>query len=121
MCRSYGAFVVCVGVATNIPLRSELNLDKYFVTIRMIPASCVSAVNSIPMRILVLIFTVAAVAYAQNPPIEPGVSQELARWRSARYSHVWYKLNLTLEKMSPVLKGTIEIRVNVGDAEIVMD
>ena len=36
LCRSYGAFVVCVGVATNIPLRSELDLDKYVVTIRMI-------------------------------------------------------------------------------------
>ena len=53
---------------------------------------------------------------AQAPAIEPGVSQELARWRAARYSDVRYKLNLTLEKMSPVLKGTIEIRVNVRDA-----
>ncbi|HMO80683.1 MAG TPA: M1 family aminopeptidase [Pyrinomonadaceae bacterium] len=47
------------------------------------------------------------------PPIEPGVSLELARWRAAHYSDVRYKLNLTLEKVSPVLKGTIEIRVNV--------
>jgi aminopeptidase N len=53
-------------------------------------------------------------ALAQMPPIEPGVSQELAKWRAARYSNVRYKLNLTLEKMSPVLKGTMEIRVNVG-------
>ncbi len=51
---------------------------------------------------------------AQTPPIEPGVSQELARWRAERYSDVRYKLNLTLEKMSPVLKGTMEIRVKVG-------
>ena len=51
---------------------------------------------------------------ADVPPIEPGVSLELARWRAARYSDVRYKLNLTLEKMSPVLKGTMEIRVNVG-------
>jgi aminopeptidase N len=48
------------------------------------------------------------------PPIEPGVSQELAQWRAAHYSDVRYKLNLTLEKMSPVLKGTMEIRVNVS-------
>ena len=45
------------------------------------------------------------------PPIEPGVSQELARWRAAHYSDVRYKLNLTLEKMSPVLKGSMEIRL----------
>ncbi|MFM9903091.1 MAG: M1 family metallopeptidase [Pyrinomonadaceae bacterium] len=42
------------------------------------------------------------------------MSLELAQWRAARYSDVRYKLNLTLEKMSPVLKGTIEIRVKVG-------
>jgi aminopeptidase N len=52
---------------------------------------------------------------AQMPPIGPGVSQELARWRAARYSDVRYKLNLTLEKMSPVLKGTIEIRLKVSE------
>ncbi len=50
---------------------------------------------------------------AQTPSVEPGVSLELAKWRAARYSDVRYKLNLTLEKMSPVLKGTIEIRVTV--------
>ncbi|MEQ1644779.1 MAG: M1 family aminopeptidase, partial [Pyrinomonadaceae bacterium] len=55
-------------------------------------------------------------ASAQTPPIEPGVSHELAKWRAARYSDVRYKLNLTLEKMSPVLKGTIEIRVKVNTA-----
>lgn len=57
---------------------------------------------------------------AQSPPpgpIEPGVSLELAKWRAARYSDVRYKLNLTLEKMSPVLKGSIEIRVKVGAAD----
>lgn len=46
-----------------------------------------------------------------TPPIEPGVSLELARWRAARYSDVRYKLNLTLEKMSPVLRGSMEIHV----------
>ncbi|MGI8813649.1 MAG: M1 family metallopeptidase, partial [Pyrinomonadaceae bacterium] len=47
------------------------------------------------------------------PSIEPGVSHDLAIWRAARYSDVRYKINLTIEKMSPVLKGTIEIRVKV--------
>lgn len=53
---------------------------------------------------------------ATIPPIEPGVSLELAKWRAAHYSDVRYMLNLTLEKMSPVLKGTMEIRVVVRDA-----
>ncbi|MGH9947202.1 MAG: M1 family aminopeptidase [Pyrinomonadaceae bacterium] len=82
------------------------------------------------MRILTVILLATSFAFAQTaaknpvatptrrgsdmPAIELGVSQELARWRAARYSDVRYKLNLTLEKMSPVLKGTIEIRVNVG-------
>ena len=69
------------------------------------------------MRPFFLIFLFVLVssltAFSQVPPIEPGVSQELAKWRAARYSDVRYKLNLTLEKMSPVLKGTIEVRVNV--------
>jgi aminopeptidase N len=52
---------------------------------------------------------------AQTPKIEPGVSLELAKWRAAHYSDVRYKLDLTLEKMSPVLKGTVEIRVNVSE------
>jgi hypothetical protein len=53
-------------------------------------------------------------AFTQTPTIEPGVPQELAKWRAALYSDVRYKLNLTLEKMSPVLRGTIEIRVKVA-------
>ncbi len=65
--------------------------------------------------ILSLLLAMPSVLFAQTPPIEPGVSQELARWRAARYSDVRYKLNLTLEKMSPVLKGTIEIRVKVSE------
>ncbi|MEP7211752.1 MAG: M1 family aminopeptidase [Acidobacteriota bacterium] len=68
------------------------------------------------LRTLFAFFTVmsASTLFAQTPPIEPGVSQDLAIWRAARYSDVRYKLNLTLEKMSPVLKGTIEIRVKIA-------
>ena len=62
--------------------------------------------------ILFLLFFVAA-SLGQVPPTEPGVSHELAIWRASHYADVRYKLNLTLEKMSPVLKGTIEIRVNL--------
>ncbi len=66
------------------------------------------------VRLLLMILSLSVSVLAQMPPIEPGVSQELAKWRAARYSDVRYKLNLTLEKMSPVLKGTMEIRVKVG-------
>ena len=70
------------------------------------------------MRYLFALLTLAIplTFFAQAPPIEPGVSQELAKWRAARYSDVRYKLSLTLEKMSPVLKGTIEIRVKISES-----
>lgn len=63
------------------------------------------------MRIIFAILLFAVGVTAQMPKIEPGVSQDLAKWRAVNYSNISYKLNLTLEKMSPVLKGTIEIRV----------
>ena len=66
------------------------------------------------MRIILLMCLFAAAAAGQMPKIEPGVSQELAKWRAVQYSNISYKLNLTLEKMSPVLKGSIEIHVTVG-------
>ncbi len=49
------------------------------------------------------------------PPIEAGVSHELAKWRAANYSDVRYKLNITLEKGAPLMKGEIEIRVNLTE------
>src|SRR5438309_5073495 len=64
------------------------------------------------MRVLLITFLLAIAAAAQIPAIEPGVSHDLAKWRASQYSNISYKLNLTLEKMSPVLKGTIEIHVN---------
>ncbi len=64
------------------------------------------------MKLILLSIFLSVATFAQIPPIEPGVSHDLAKWRAARYSDVRYKLNLTLEKMSPVLKGTIEIRLN---------
>ncbi|MEO6049877.1 MAG: M1 family aminopeptidase, partial [Pyrinomonadaceae bacterium] len=62
-------------------------------------------------RVFILILVLAAAAFSQVPVIEPGVSHDLAKWRASHYSDVRYKLNLRLEKMSPVLKGTIEIRL----------
>jgi aminopeptidase N len=67
------------------------------------------------MRVCLLILILAVAAYSQMTAIEPGVSQELAKWRSVQYSNISYKLNLTLEKMSPVLRGTIEISLKAKD------
>ena len=54
--------------------------------------------------------------FAQTmPPIETGVSQSLAKWRAANYSDVRYKLNITLEKGAPLMKGTIEVSVKLTD------
>ncbi|MCU0239896.1 MAG: hypothetical protein MUC29_10680, partial [Pyrinomonadaceae bacterium] len=70
------------------------------------------------MRIVILLLFMAITVFSQNvPPIETGVSQTLAQWRAKHYSDVRYKLNLTLEKMSPVLKGSIEVSVRVSDGE----
>ncbi len=76
------------------------------------------------MFLRLLIFTLflsVMNVFAQTPPIETGVSQTLAKWRAANYSGVRYKLNLTLEKMSPTLKGTIEISVKNNADQIILD
>lgn len=60
--------------------------------------------------------------FAQNiPPIEKGVSQNLAKWRAANYSDVRYKLNLTIEKKAPTLKGSMEISVKSKSDHIIVD
>lgn len=68
-------------------------------------------------RILFLIILVMTTSiFAQTaPPLETGVSQDLAKWRSANYSDVRYKLNITLEKNAPLMKGEIEISVKLTD------
>ena len=58
---------------------------------------------------------VTTFAQENAPPIEAGVSQTLARWRAANYSNVRYKLNITLEKGAPLMRGDIEIRVNLTE------
>ena len=65
---------------------------------------------------LAFVLLMTTTIFAQTPPIETGVSQSLAKWRSANYSDVRYKLNITLEKGAPLMKGDIEIRVNLTDA-----
>ena len=51
-------------------------------------------------NILLIALLFVKTAFSQIPAIEPGVSQDLAKWRASRYSNISYKLNLTLEKMS---------------------
>lgn len=63
--------------------------------------------------LIVFVLLSAINSTAQMPAIEPGVSQKLAEWRSEKYSDVRYKLDITLEKGAPTMKGTVEIRVNL--------
>ena len=64
---------------------------------------------------VIFLFAMTISVSAQPPNIETGVSQTLARWRAANYSDVRYELNLTLERRAPLLKGEIEIRVNLTE------
>ena len=61
------------------------------------------------------IFLMTIANFSQQPPIETGVPQTLAIWRAKHYSNIRYKLNLTLEKMSPLMKGDIEIKVTLDE------
>ncbi len=77
-----------------------------------------------PFRLLIFTLLLSLTAmniFSQTPMIEAGVPQTLAKWRAANYSDVRYKLNLTLEKMSPTLKGTIEIALKNNADQIVLD
>ena len=53
--------------------------------------------------------------YPQIPAIETGVPRTLAKWRAAHYSDVRYKLDITLEKGAPLMKGELEISVNLTE------
>ncbi len=68
-------------------------------------------------KFLLLAFVIMTTSiFAQNaPPVDAGVSQTLAKWRAANYSDVRYKLNITLEKGAPLMKGEIEVRVNLTE------
>ena len=70
------------------------------------------------MKLIFLLFLFLFFAVninAQNNFVQPGVPRELARWRAAHYSDVRYKLNITLEKGAPLMKGEIEIRVTLDE------
>ncbi len=69
----------------------------------------------------VLIVFSNSAAMTNSPEIEPGVSKELAAWRTANYSDVSYKLDLIIRKMAPTLKGTIEISLTTKSDTIILD
>ena len=71
--------------------------------------------KTITFLVAMIVFAVITNFSQTMPPIEPGVSQTLAKWRAANYSDVRYKLNITLEKGAPLMKGDIEIRVTLTD------
>jgi Peptidase M1 N-terminal domain len=61
-----------------------------------------------------LMLMTTEIIFSQTPPGEAKAPPELAKWRAANYSNVRYKLNITLEKGAPLVKGAIEIRVNIS-------
>ena len=67
------------------------------------------------LKIIIATLFLSMTIFAQTAPIETGVSRELAKWRSANYSDIRYKLNITLEKGAPLMRGDIEIRVNLTE------
>ena len=67
------------------------------------------------LLLLFLTLMISGIIYGQTPKLETGVSQTLAKWRSANYSDVRYKLNITLEKGAPLMTGEIEIRVKLTE------
>jgi hypothetical protein len=65
--------------------------------------------------LIFLTLMVTETFFAQTPAIEPGLPPGLTKWRAANYSDVRYKLNLTLERQAPLIKGEIEIRVKLSE------
>ncbi len=56
---------------------------------------------------------IVAEAAAAAPPLEPGVSRELARWRTRHYADVRYALELAIAAPVAKLEGKLELRVAV--------
>ena len=71
------------------------------------------------------VFVAALMANAAlaAPPLEPGVSRELARWRAKTYGDVRYDLALALRSPVTKVEGRLELRVAVRGkpVELVLD
>jgi aminopeptidase N len=61
---------------------------------------------------LLATLTMSGAALA-SPPLEPGVSQALARWRASHYGNVRYAIEAGIAAPAAKLEGAIEIRVGV--------
>ncbi|MDH5349661.1 MAG: M1 family aminopeptidase [Betaproteobacteria bacterium] len=71
---------------------------------------------------LILLAAVAPPAPAQAPPLVPGVSHELARWRAAHYRDARYSLTLRLDERRRRASGQVEIDVVlVRRVDLVLD
>ncbi|HTO47312.1 MAG TPA: M1 family aminopeptidase [Burkholderiales bacterium] len=70
-----------------------------------------------------LVATLMANAALAVPPLEPGVSRELARWRAKIYGDVRYDLALTLRPPVTKVEGRLELRLAVRGkpADLVLD
>jgi aminopeptidase N len=62
-------------------------------------------------------------AAAAVPGLEPGVSRELAQWRTKQYRDIRYSLSLVLAPGAAVLKGTGRVEVSLPERvpELVLD
>ena len=101
--------------ADNFFLQTIINKLKTVIILESQRRSDFSNTMKIILPILTMIFTMLTISAQTMPPLETGVSQTLARWRAANYSDVRYKLNITLEKGAPLMKGTIEVSVKLTD------
>ena len=55
--------------------------------------------------------TIAPPSYAAAPPLEPGVSLQLAQWRAQQYRDIRYALRIQLLAGADLLRGSLEITV----------
>jgi aminopeptidase N len=75
------------------------------------------------VAVFLLVASFSAPAQAQTPPrLEPGVSQELARWRARHYREPRYALRLRLDEKKNAVAGRLELRVTLARrVDLVLD
>ena len=75
------------------------------------------------VAVFLLVAACSAPAQAQTPPrLEPGVSQELARWRARHYRNPRYDLRLRLDESKDAVAGRLELRVTLARrVDLVLD
>ena len=73
--------------------------------------------------LLTLLAACVPPAHAQAPPrLEPGVTQELARWRTTHYRDARYALRLRIDARKATAAGQMELRVKLARrVDLVLD